>query len=297
MNLYGLIVFHHVAVMGSVTKAAEELRISQPAVTAHVRNLSHELGLTLLAPRGRGILLTAAGERVAAHAARVAALERDIKRDVDAFRSGESGVIRIAATSLPANFLLPGWLMTFREAYPSVVAKLVTGNARDARRALLHYEADLAVIGGSSEEFQGLSHRLLLEDELWFVVPAAHPLAGLSLALSSMIEQPFVMRETGSAAMDRLLSLCRVRGVRQPTAVLKVDGVQETVRHVAAGFGAAYVSSLEAKDAAARGEIARVDVTDAKLVNPIVLVWRADDPLPPIAAHFARQITGDGTAF
>ena len=94
MNLYGLIVFHHVAATGSVTKAAEALRISQPAVTAHVRNMAAELGLTLLAPKGRGIFLTEAGERLAAHAARLFALQAEAARDMSDLCDG--GCRRIA---------------------------------------------------------------------------------------------------------------------------------------------------------------------------------------------------------
>jgi DNA-binding transcriptional LysR family regulator len=290
MNLYGLLVFHHVAEAGSVTKAAETLRISQPAVTAHVRNLAQELGLTLLAPKGRGILLTEAGERVAAHAARLFALQREIARDLEAYRAGTIGALRIAATSLPANFLLPEWLAAFRGDFPELAVTVTTLNAHGAMRALLHYEADLAFIGGGGDPLSGLKQRVLLEDELWFVVNPVHPLAGRTVKLDEMARERFVMRENGSAARERLLSIFRVNGVRPPAASLQVSGVHETVRSVAAGFGAALVSSLEARPAAARGEIARVSVEGVRLYNPIVLCVREGDPLPPAAAYFAGML-------
>ncbi|WP_274651440.1 LysR substrate-binding domain-containing protein [Paenibacillus humicola] len=296
MNLHGLLVFHHVAEKGGVTKAAETLRISQPAVTAHVRNLGRELGLPLLAPKGRGVLLTEAGERVAGHAARLFALQREIERDLDAFRAGQSGALRIAATSLPANYLLPECLARYRGECPGVFVALTTLNAREAMRALLLYEADLAFIGGGAEPPAGLVQRLLLEDELWFIVRAGHPLAGQTVPLERMAQEPFVMREPGSAAREKLLSLCRVKGVRPPRTALQVSGMHETVRAAAAGFGAAFVSSLEAKEAAAAGEIARVRVDGAELFNPVALVTRADDPLPPPAARFAALLTGGGQA-
>jgi DNA-binding transcriptional LysR family regulator len=292
MNLYGLIVFYHVAAAGSVTRAAERLRISQPAVTAHVRNLGHELGLTLLAPKGRGILLTEAGRRVAEHAGRLFALEQDISRDIAAYRSGAIGSLRIAATSLPANFLLPGWLAAFRSAWPDAEVTMKTLNARDAMQELLHYDADLALIGGRREACPGLKRQLLLEDELWFIIAPDHPLAGQTVKLSRMALESFVMREQGSALRERLLALFEVNGVSPPEASLTVNGLHETLHAVAAGFGAAFVSSLEAKPALARREISRVYVKGEVQYNPIVLLTREGDSLTPLAQHFANIVMG-----
>lgn len=290
MNLYGLIVFHHVAVTGSVTRAAEALRISQPAVTNHVRNVGEELGLALLAPKGRGILLTEAGHRVAAHAARLFALQQDIMLDLANYRMGAAGSLRIAATSLPANFLLPGWLSTYRNDYPDVQVIMKTLNAQSAVEALLHYEADLALIGGNGESYEGLARSILLEDELWFVVSSRHRLAGQRVELTEIIEEYFVMREEGSAVRKRLLSFLEVNGVHAPRTALLVNGINETLHAVAAGFGVAFVSSLEAKPSEARGDIARVYVEGMSLYNPIALFTRDSEPLPPPAYHFARQL-------
>ncbi|REE94528.1 DNA-binding transcriptional LysR family regulator [Paenibacillus taihuensis] len=291
MNLYGLIVFHHVATTGSVTRAAELLRISQPAVTAHVRNMAAELGMTLLAPKGRGILLTEAGERLAAHAARLFSLEQDITRDLAAFRDGSVGKLRIAATSLPANFLLLEQIAAFKQAFPSVAVTLDTRNANDAAEALYQYKADIAVIGGSGEAREGLTRHVLLEDELWFVAAPTHPLAGRNVSLGELFMEPFIMREEGSAARDRLLALCRIHGAAIPETAIQVSGVHESLHAVAAGLGVSFVSSLEAKRAIAREELTRVQVQgEAELRNPIVLYTRDEEMLPPAAQQFMKAL-------
>ncbi|WP_308639364.1 LysR substrate-binding domain-containing protein [Paenibacillus silvisoli] len=290
MNLYGLIVFHHVAVSGSVTKAADILKISQPAVTAHVRNMANELGLTLLAPKGRGILLTEAGERLAAHAAKLFALQTEISRDIAQFRDGEAGELRMVATSLPANFLLPEQLVSFRVSHPAVKVSMRTMNASDALDALLHYEADVAVIGGGGEMRAGLARTLLMEDELWFVASAAHRFAEQQVPLATLMQEPFIMREPGSAARERLLSLCSVHGVNAPEAAMQVSGVHESLHAVAAGLGVAFVSALEAGRAVSRGELARVWAEEVELRNPIVLYTRKGEALPPVAQHFVDAI-------
>ncbi|AZN43735.1 LysR family transcriptional regulator [Paenibacillus albus] len=287
MNLYGLIVFHHVATTGSVTRAAEALSISQPAVTAHVRNMAAELGVTLLAPRGRGILLTEAGERLAAHASRMFALEQDIVRDMSAFRDGTVGRLRIAATSLPANFLLPEPIAAFKRDFPEVSVIMETRNANDAMEALYQYEADIAVIGGRGEAREELTQLVLLEDELWFVASRAHALAGQTVSLGELFKEPFIMREEGSSARERLLALCRIHGAAIPETAIQVSGVHESLHAVEAGLGISFVSSLEARRAILRGELARIQVAGgAELLNPIVLYTRAGEKLPPAAQQF-----------
>ncbi|WP_219836764.1 LysR family transcriptional regulator [Paenibacillus sp. R14(2021)] len=296
MNLYGLVVFHHVASTGSVTKAAELLRISQPAVTAHVRNMASELGFALLAPKGRGIFLTEAGERLAGHAARLYALQQEIDRDLADYRTGAAGELRLAATSLPANFLLPKLLSVYRETCPDVLVSLLTLNANEAMESLLHYEADAAIIGGGAPDYPGLCKQLLGEDELWFIAAPTHPYAQRQVAFEQLMQEPFIMRESGSAAREQLLALCRVHGTGAPRAALQVSGVHESLHAAAAGIGLTLVSSLEASAAVARGELVRLGVKDLELRNAIVLFTRENEALPPAANHFVQLLLHDAAA-
>ncbi|AEI45391.1 LysR family transcriptional regulator [Paenibacillus mucilaginosus] len=290
MNLHALRLFHTVARLGSVTRAAEELRLSQPAVTIQVRNLEQELGLTLLAPKGRGVLLTEAGACVAAEARRLFALEEEVEARVAAFREGRTGRLRIAATYLPSNFLLPAWTARFRETHRGVSLSLSTANAQEALRRLTHYEADLAVIGGGPEAASGITRRLLREDPMWFVVPPGHPLAGREASLGELMREPFVLREPGSFTRDMLLSLCRTAHVEPPRISLEMDGFSETLRAVAAGCGAAFASAAEVRPYIERGEVARVFVPSAAAVNPISLCLREGEEPSPTAAAFLSLI-------
>ncbi|MFC4810371.1 LysR family transcriptional regulator [Paenibacillus sp. GCM10023250] len=293
MNLYGLIVFHHVAASGSVTKAAEALGISQPAVTAHVRNMSAELGLTLLAPKGRGIFLTEAGERLAAHAARLYALQHEIARDMDAYVAGAAGDLRLAATPLPASFLLPELLAAYRGANPGVAIALRTLGADDALAALQHYDADAAFVSGGSRSHPGLAGKVLREDELWFVAAPHHPLAGRRVPFRTIAAEPFVLREAGCDAREQLFVLCEARGVPVPEAAIQVSGSHEALHAAAAGIGLALLSALEARKAVARGELARVKAEGVELRSPVMLYTRAEEELPPQAARFLGLLKDD----
>ncbi|MFC4303726.1 LysR family transcriptional regulator [Cohnella boryungensis] len=287
MNLHALRVFHSIARLGSVTRAAEELHISQPAVTVQLRNLEKAHGLPLTRSQGRGIVLTEAGEWLAAQADRLFALEADISSSMEAVRTGRLGSLKLAATYLPANFLLPRMLARFRSAYPDVACTVMTSNAQIACERLLRYEADIAIIGSIRTFPPDVRCDLLLEDALSIVATPDHPLVGQSVPLSRLVrDTTFVLREPGSSTRDTLFALCRARGIAPPEATLQFSGPQETIRAAIAGLGVTLASSLEIQEHIAAGSLVRLDVSDAAAVNPIWCCTRTNDPLSPQAAAF-----------
>lgn len=287
MNLHALRVFHSIARLGSVTRAAEELHISQPAVTMQLRNLEKEHGLPLTRPQGRGVVLTEAGQWLAAQADRLFALEANISSSMEAVRTGRSGSLKLAATYLPANFLLPKMLARFRSAYPDIACTVLTSNAQTACERLLRYEADIAFIGSMRTFPPDVRCELLLEDELAIVATPDHPFVGRPVTLSELVRgTTFVLREPGSSTRDTLFALCRARGVAPPEAALQFSGPQETIRAVIAGLGVTLASSLEIQEHISAGALAKLEVPDAAAVNPISCCTRTNDRLSPQAAAF-----------
>ncbi len=290
LNLHALRLFHQVAEQGSVTKAAEQMKISQPEVTSQIKKLERELGLQLLSPQGRGILLTEAGNRLALEAARLFALERNIEQTLDDYKRGSTGKLLIAATYLPANFLLPGWIARYMEQYPKVDVQFTTASSINAVRLLLHYEADIAFIGGAQQSHPLLERTDWHEDEMWFVVHKNHRLASQKITLEEIVREPFVFREKGSYSREQLLSLCQNRQLTLPKVGLQMNGFSELIRVVSEGYGIAFLSALEAQDEIERGMLARVYVKDVKLVNPICLYTRKE-PLQAQASQFLDKLT------
>ena len=293
LNLHAIRLFLRVAESGSVTRAALAMNISQPAVTSQIKKLERELGLQLLSPRGRNVRLTDAGAKLAADAARLFALESEIETALEDYRRGRAGRLRIAATSLPANFLLPRWVATFKREYPSADVVFATAASVRAFDLLLRYEADIAFIGGNRQPHPDLSYAPWLEDEMWFVVHPDHRLAGRETTLEELVREPFAFREPGSYAREQLLALCRVRGLAPPNAGLEITGFNELVRVVVDGCGLAFLSAMEARDEVERGRLARVYPKDVGMTNPIGLYHRKE-PLPGQAQRFLEMMSTEG---
>ncbi|WP_028547910.1 LysR family transcriptional regulator [Paenibacillus sp. UNC451MF] len=287
MNLHALKLFYETAARGGVTKAAEALHISQPAVTAQIRNLEQELGLVLLASQGRGVQLTEAGELLYGYAVKLFALEKEMDVRLNDYRSGQLGKLRIAATYLPANYVLPVIMAAYKQQYEHVDLILTTANSQSVYHKLLHYEAELAFIGGSKEAPIGIVREELMEDELWFIVPSGHKLANANVELKDMMKEPFILREEGSSTRDKLFALCKLHNVEPPKVGLQFNGLGETIRAVISGYGAIFVSAIEVSEHVRQGTVARAHVQEVQLTNPIALYSRAGEELSPAARTFA----------
>ncbi|MFC5469595.1 LysR family transcriptional regulator [Cohnella suwonensis] len=277
LNLHALRLFHVVAELGSVTKAAERLNVSQPAVTGQIKKLERELGLRLFSPRGRGILLTDSGRALAAEAIRLFSLEADIERAISRLRDGTAGVLTIAATYLPANYLLPDLVAEYKSRYPDVNVRLSTVGSARATELLLRYEADLAVVGGARIANPLLKTWPWRKDDMWFVAHAGHRLAGRETTLADIVSEPFASREEGSYSREQLKALCLAAHVRMPEIGLETNGYGELLRVVAKGYGIAYLSALEAREEVERGTLRRIVATDAAADN-LVCAYCRDEP-------------------
>ncbi len=293
MNLHGLRLFETIATTGSVTGAAELLAISQPAITAQVKRLEQELGVQLLEPSGRGIRLTPAGSTIHEMATRLFAVERQIEQFCTEIGQGTIGSISLAATYLPAHFLLPGWLARFKQQFEQVELTIHTTNSLDALRMLTDGQVDLAIYGGVTErETEWIQTEELFRDELWFVVAPQHHLANCHVSLTEMMAEPFIMREQGSSTRERLLSLCRTHNLPAPRIALQFNGLYEAIQAVIAGYGANFVSALIVRDEVERGALCRVYVDEVQLYNTIAVCLRKGETPRAAAGHFMNMIRG-----
>lgn len=290
MNLHALRLFYRVAEKGNVTRAAEELNLSQPAVTAQIKKLEQEIGLVLFAPKGRGVLLTEAGLLLMNQARRLFSLEQEISDTINQYKQGSVGKLRIVATYLPANFLLPNWMGRYKKNHPDVEVELTTTNSLKAIEKLIHYEAEIAFIGGINKFHPLISPTELFEDDMVFVVHKDHRYASKTIPLSEIVKEPFVIREEGSFSRDQLVSLCKVNSIQEPDVGLQINGLHETIRTVIEGYGITFVSSLEVQEYIERGELAKIHIDGVALKNPISLCTRKNDSLSQSAHHLFELV-------
>ncbi|MEJ8547806.1 LysR family transcriptional regulator [Brevibacillus borstelensis] len=293
MNLHALRIFVEVASKGNVTAAAASLSISQPAVSAQIRKLEAELGKQLLAPKGRGIVLTDEGQFLFSRARRIFDWEKELEAEWEQLKSGLRGKLRLASTFLPSLYLVPAWLAAFKRRYQQVDVEIRTGNSQQSLHRLLRHQADVAVIANESWDDEPIRREHIANVEYWFVVPRDHLLAGQEVPLQVLMREPFLLRENGSSTRERLFSLCREHGVAPPKVGLQYHGLVESVQSVKAGYGAMLAPEPAVSDLVRRGEIGRVRIAGVEIERPVYICTRMkDDEIGPVAARFLDLVLG-----
>src|SRR6267143_1204320 len=137
MDLRRLEVFAKVAELGSFSRAAEALYLTQPTVSEHVRALEDELGVQLLDRLGRGATPTRAGQLLLGYARRILGLAREAQQALDQFQGRMSGELVIGGSTIPGEYVLPALIGTFKTKYPDISVSLLIGDSR-SREAVEH---------------------------------------------------------------------------------------------------------------------------------------------------------------
>ena len=199
INFHRLFIFHTVARLGSFTRAASDLSISQPAVSIQVKELERSLDTTLLIRMRSGVSLTDTGETVYDYTRRIFTLADEMTNAIQDLTGLESGRLTIGSSTTPGEYILPFAIGKFRERYPKVEVSLAISNTRSVIDQIMSRELDLGM-AGAPVDIRGLASFLYVNDEVVLVVAPTHPLARRRrLTVQDVVDEPFLMREAGSA--------------------------------------------------------------------------------------------------
>src|SRR3972149_7676690 len=175
MDFPRLWVFRTVARHLSFSRAADELHLSQPAVSKHIRQLEADLGVQLFHRLGNRVALTDAGRIMADYAQRVAVLTEEVRRVLSELAGLQRGYLRLGASTTPGLYLLPAVLARFQKKYPDLDTTLAIINSAEVTRRVLSGEFDLGFVGAPTDT-AGRRNRPLVGGEIVLFVPAGQTL-------------------------------------------------------------------------------------------------------------------------
>jgi aminoethylphosphonate catabolism LysR family transcriptional regulator len=241
MRYVQLRAFHNVAICGGFSRAAEELRLTQPAISDQVRRLEEEYDVLLFNRHKKQVVLTQAGERLLEITRRLFDNEQQALDLLSETRALRSGSLRIVADA--AHHLL-NILGRFRQRFPGVRITVRAGNTETIIDSLYRYEADLGVIG-EVPETRDFEHVHLGAAPIIAFVAVHHPLAGEKvLTFAQLIQSPLVLRERGSRTRAKLEAAAAMAGVSLQPAI-EAEGREAVREIVASGAGVGFVSAAE----------------------------------------------------
>jgi DNA-binding transcriptional LysR family regulator len=202
---FRLKVFYTVAKRLSFTKAAEELFISQPAVTKHIHELEQQLGIALFERIGNKITVTPAGKIVMRHAEDIFSSYRSLEYEINQLKHERGGRLQIGASTTIAQYYIPPLLARFNQRYPEIKTSLVSGNTEQIEQALLEKSIQLGIIEGSSRNPQ-LKYTEFAKDEIALIGNVQYTYGnGDTLSAQDLAAIPLLVREHGSGTLEVII--------------------------------------------------------------------------------------------
>jgi DNA-binding transcriptional LysR family regulator len=284
VTLRQLKVFEAVATHLSFSRAAEELHLTQPAVSMQVQALAEQAGLPLFEQMGKKIFLTSAGEELLRHARRIAQQLREADEAVAAIRGAKGGRLILGVVST-AKYFAPRLLVAFKKLFPESDLRLRVHNRETIVRLLEDNQIDLAMMGVPPKDFETVAS-VVADQPHVIIAQAGHPLARKRhIEPADLVSEAFLVRESGSGtrgAMERFFAESEVTLAN----TIELLGNETVKQAVMAGMGITFISEHTIGLELAAGRVVKLNVTGTPVMRKWYIVRRADKMVLPITAAF-----------
>lgn len=295
MNLKQLEAFVHVAEGGSFSKAAKELFLTQPTVSAHISSLEKELNVRLFIRNTKEVSLSEDGKELYKYAKQMIDIEKKIEEKFGAREKDGKHSISIAASTIPAQYLLPKILLKFNEKYPDEQIKI---SESDSSKVVMQIVDNMVDVGftGTVLEKKHCKYVPFYRDELVIITPNTDRYRELlennADSISWIKKEPIIMREEGSGTRKEAEKL--LKGLRiDPTSLDVIASIanQETIKKsVRQGLGISIISKLAAEDEVEAGFVLACPIPGTSSGRDINLVYNKNYQLSRAAERFIKIV-------
>jgi len=286
-------VFEAVARQLSYTRAAEELHLTQPAVSMQIKQLESSVGLSLFEQLGKRVFMTQAGETMLRHAQTIMRHLCTAQEEMDELKGVDSGRLRIAVAST-VNYFATRLLATFTRLHPSVQITLDVTNRETLLQKLEDNQPDVVLMGKPPKDLD-LDAAAFMDNPLIMIARPDHPLSKRRpLALKDLVTETFVVREPGSGtriAMERFFD----NKSFVPSATIEMTGNETIKQSVEAGLGLAIVSVHTVELELALERLGRLDIRGMPIMRRWYVGHRRGKRLSPTAQAFRQFVLDEGS--
>lgn len=302
MNLKQLEAFVSIADEGSFSRAAKSLFLTQPTVSAHISSLEQELNVRLFVRNTKEVNLSEDGKKLYSYAKQMVSLQKQIEMVFDKTRKEGSHCLRIAASSVPAQYLLPQILAQFSEKYPEEQFKLMETDSAKVVEQVVNYNVDIGFTGTVFEK-KHCQYIPFYQDELIIITPNSEKFRKLKEIKDTEDQQqdedkiwiqkePVILREEGSGTRREAERLLKNMGINlEDLNIVASMENQETIkRSVSRGIGVSIISRLAAEDELREGKILEFSLGSKQGKRDINVVYNKNFQMSSLAEKFLRVV-------
>ena len=280
--------FLEVARRGNLSRAAEAIFVSQPALTARLHSLERELGEPLFVRTRRGMRLTDAGRAFLPYAERAVRALRDGQEALTEARSASAGRLVLGAAPAVSTYWLPAVLRRFAAAHPGIEVAVRTGHSEDVLQLLLRDEVQLAIV--RSLRHPEVESTRLYEEELVLVVAAGHPFTKRrSVSVAEVGSDRLILFDRTSSYTELTHTMFLRAGVT-PREVMELDNIEAAKKMVEQRLGVALLPRTAVGRETDAGTLRLVPLRNGEAVRMAIVALRRRDqgpPSGPVAAFLA----------
>jgi DNA-binding transcriptional LysR family regulator len=289
INLNHLRIFYYAAREKNLTKAAEALFVTQPAVTMQIKALEQYLGVTLFRKRGKFLELTEEGSELYKYAQKIFGIVDEMEHALKGFASLTHGSLIIGTTRSFARYLMPGLVSGYQEKFPGIKVSLEVGSSSEIAEGVAAFKYDLALIGRIPLPAKVKAIPFKAE-EFCLVASPYHPLAGKGvISWEELEKEPIIIREPGSGSRHFMLSLLSSHGVK-PSVLLEAGSVEFIKEYVIQSRGISFLYKPEIEREAETGLLKPLQLGDGPLYIETIIVVPDGVTLSPPSKAFLELV-------
>ena len=284
MKLKTLKMFVKLIQYNSFSKVAEDLELTQPAVSMQIRSLENKFQTELFTRQNNQLELTPAGRIVYHQAQQILVKWENAEIQVEQIKKENYNQLTIGASTIPSEYLLPDLLAKFYDKLPEVEVDMKVKDSKDIIELLENREIDLAIIGYQPKDpkFKTIS---IVQDELVLIVPPKHKLAEeTKINTQQLIQEKILIREEGSGTRKTMLKALKKAKINPETLNIRacLGSNEAIISAVESNLGISFISNLAAKKAEANGRVKTIKLENIEITRKFYLAYhnnRAEDLL------------------
>ncbi len=272
----------------SFSAAAEELNISQPTVSLHIKQLEEELDTPLFIRSTRELKITEEGTILYREAKDLLQQRSTL---IDRFINPNRKILRLGSSTIPTGYILPFVLSRFRKAHPNILIQVEEQNSYETIKRISARKVDAGIVGMKTDD-ENCEFKPIYQDEFVFItpnIPYYRALQQTQPNLKRLAQEPLIVRESGSAVkqnMELMLNAAHI-DLASLHIITSINNIDVIKRLVAQGVGTSFISKIAVNDMIDRGELLAFSLEDVPhRYRDLYLVWNKKITIPTYLQEF-----------
>jgi DNA-binding transcriptional LysR family regulator len=293
MDIHQLKIFVSVFKNKSFSRASEELYLTQPTISDHIKSLEEEFDCKLFDRLGRTIIPTKEAETLYIHALEIIEKSNTVREAIGQLKNELTGELVVGASTIPGTYLMPHIMSAFQKKYPSISFQITISDSKGIVEKVLRHDLLFGIVGAKLSNSH-INYIPFMEDEL-IVVSSPSFIEKGSIKLQELTKIPMVLREEGSGTRREFEKILSNKGiVLDNTKIAGIFGSTDAIKQaVKAGMGISILSKLAVKDELKYKILKEIKVNDLLMKRNFYIVTHRKRTLPPLYTAFLDHIISE----